>query len=166
MPSIEISYSAGRRRNSWLGGDFRRSDRPASSAPAAAKPAAERHLRNIRQLTQGGENAEAYFSPDGTRLIFSRPGPNTPCDQNYTMKIDGSDKHRVSTGTGPDDVRVLLSGRHVDPVCFDARKRETVCPPKPSYDKRLCLADLRRLRHLPRRGRRLEADPADPDAGV
>jgi hypothetical protein len=33
-------------------------------------PSAERHLRNVRQLTFGGENAEAYFSPDGTRLIF------------------------------------------------------------------------------------------------
>src|SRR5690349_21983746 len=30
----------------------------------------ERHLRRIRQLTFGGNNAEAYFSPDGQRLIF------------------------------------------------------------------------------------------------
>jgi len=35
----------------------------------------EKHLRNVRQLTFGGENAEAYFNPDGTRLIFqSRRG--------------------------------------------------------------------------------------------
>ncbi|MCI0532338.1 MAG: hypothetical protein L0Y74_10410, partial [candidate division Zixibacteria bacterium] len=30
----------------------------------------EPHLKNIRQLTFGGENAEAYFSSDGRRLIF------------------------------------------------------------------------------------------------
>jgi len=29
----------------------------------------EVHLRNVRQLTFEGENAEAYFSPDGTKLI-------------------------------------------------------------------------------------------------
>ena len=30
----------------------------------------ERHLKNIRQLTFGRQNAEAYFSFDGTKLIF------------------------------------------------------------------------------------------------
>src|SRR3982751_3588057 len=65
-------------------------------APAAG----ERHLRNIRQLTSGGENAEAYFSPDGTRLIFQSTRDGYPCDQIYTMKIDGSDVRRVSTGKG------------------------------------------------------------------
>ncbi|WP_321538423.1 hypothetical protein [Flavobacterium piscinae] len=27
--------------------------------------AQEKHLKNIKQLTFGGDNAEAYFSPDG-----------------------------------------------------------------------------------------------------
>ena len=66
--------------------------------PAAGKT--ERHLRNIRKLTSGGENAEAYFSADGTRLIYQSTRPDYPCDQIYTMKIDGSDQRRVSTGTG------------------------------------------------------------------
>ena len=73
---------------------------PQTAVPAPPKPSAERHLRNIRQLTEGGENAEAYFSPDGSRLIYQSARPDYPCDQNYTMKIDGTDKHRVSTGTG------------------------------------------------------------------
>ena len=30
----------------------------------------EKHLKNIKQLTFGGENAEAYFSFDGKKLIF------------------------------------------------------------------------------------------------
>jgi len=38
-------------------------------APSTAKPEAERHLKNIKQLTHGGENAEAYFSPDGSHPV-------------------------------------------------------------------------------------------------
>ena len=56
----------------------------------------ERHLANIRQLTFGGENAEAYFSADGTRLIFQSTREGVACDQIFTMKIDGSDQKRVS----------------------------------------------------------------------
>src|SRR3954469_3061891 len=69
-------------------------------APQATTAPAERHLRNIQQLTFGGENAEAYFSPDGTRLIFQSTRGGAGCDQIYTMKIDGTDARRVSTGTG------------------------------------------------------------------
>ena len=69
-----------------------------TSDQAAGKT--ERHLRNVRKLTSGGENAEAYFSADGTRLIYQSTRPEYPCDQIYTMKLDGSDQRRVSTGTG------------------------------------------------------------------
>src|SRR5688572_6969912 len=72
-----------------------------SSTPAIQAPSsAEKHLRNVRQLTHGGENAEAYFSPDGRRLVFQSTREGVPCDQIFTMKIDGSDEKRVSTGTG------------------------------------------------------------------
>jgi Tol biopolymer transport system component len=61
----------------------------------------ERHLRNLRQLTFGGNNAEAYFSPDGTRLIFQRQDSvGTGCDQQYVMNTDGSGLQRVSNGRG------------------------------------------------------------------
>ena len=68
----------------------------------AARPA-ERHLRNIKQLTFGGENAEAYFSPDGTHLIFQSTRDGYGCDQIFTMKIDGSEAG--STGTAPAQTR-------------------------------------------------------------
>jgi TolB protein len=95
---------------------------------------AERHLANIRQLTAGGENAEAYFSGDGTQLIYQSTGAEYPCDQIYTMKIDGSDKRRVSTGKGrttcgyfyPDSRHILFASTH---------EASPACPPKPSHER-------------------------------
>src|SRR5687767_3138327 len=60
----------------------------------------ERHLRNIRQLTFGGENAEAYFSADGRRIIFQSTRDGAACDQQYTMNADGTNVRRVSSGEG------------------------------------------------------------------
>src|SRR5690606_8673626 len=43
----------------------------------------EKHFANIRQLTFGGDNAEAYFSFDGKHIVFQRthPAKGIPCDQ-------------------------------------------------------------------------------------
>src|SRR5436190_17033573 len=60
----------------------------------------EKHLRNVKQLTFGGENAEAYFSADGKKLIFQSTREGHECDQIYTMNIDGSDVKMISTGDG------------------------------------------------------------------
>ena len=60
----------------------------------------ERHLKNIKQLTFGGENAEAYFSFDGKKLIFQSKRDGRACDQIYSMNIDGSNVRMVSNGDG------------------------------------------------------------------
>src|ERR1700676_2446542 len=60
-----------------------------SSPPLALL--SERHLRNVRQLTFGGTNAEAYFSADDKYLIFMHQGEGVPCDQMYTMPVDAPD---------------------------------------------------------------------------
>src|SRR3984893_13219781 len=60
----------------------------------------ETHLKNVRQLTFGGQNAEAYFSADGKKLIFQSTRDNLQCDQMFTMDIDGSDVRMVSNGKG------------------------------------------------------------------
>jgi Tol biopolymer transport system component len=110
---------------------------PAASqtpAPAAAKVEGERHLRNIRQLTFGGENAEAYFSPDGTRLIFQSTRDGHPCDQIFTMKVDGSDVTRVSTGKGRTTCGYFYPGGK-DILFASTHKAGEACPPKPSYER-------------------------------
>ena len=105
---------------------------PGTSAAPAQLPA-ERHLRNIRQLTFGGENAEAYFSPDGTHLIFQSTRGGYPCDQIFTMKIDGTDVKRVSTGTGRTTCGYFYPGGK-DILFASTHKAGEACPPKPSFE--------------------------------
>src|SRR5215210_2770607 len=71
-----------------------------SAQTANLTVAGERHLRNIKQLTFGGENAEAYFSFDGKQLIFQSKRDGRLCDQIYRMNIDGSNVRMVSNGEG------------------------------------------------------------------
>jgi Tol biopolymer transport system component len=73
-------------------------------AIGAGKPypvrADEPHLADIRQLTFGGENAEAYFSPDGRRLVFQATTEKGGCDQEYVLDLATGDVRRVSSGKG------------------------------------------------------------------
>ncbi|MBI2150715.1 MAG: PD40 domain-containing protein, partial [Acidobacteria bacterium] len=65
--------------------------------PQAIRPhAQEARFRNIRQLTFGGENAEAYFSFDGKRIIFQSTRAPYKCDQIFTMNADGSNVRLLS----------------------------------------------------------------------
>jgi Tol biopolymer transport system component len=112
--------------------------RPAAAQHSSAQyvePApGERHLGNVRQLTYGGENAEAYFSADGRQLIFQSTRDGRTCDQEYVMNVDGTGLHRVSTGSGKttcgffyaDDERILLGSSHA---------LQQACPPKPVPSK-------------------------------
>ena len=94
----------------------------------------EKHLRNIRQLTFGGTNAEAYFSFDEKRLIFQATRDTFKCDQIFIMNIDGSNLHLVSTGKGrttcayflPGDTAIIYSSTH---------HISEKCPPPPDYSK-------------------------------
>jgi TolB protein len=101
---------------------------------APASTAAEKHLRNVRQLTFGGENAEAYFSADDRSITFQyHPGEGS-CDQIYVMDTEGKNKRMVSTGKGrttcgyffPNGKRVLFSSTHID---------LPGCPARPDYSK-------------------------------
>ena len=91
-----------------------------SSQTPAPKQTTEKHLANIKQLTHGGENAEAYFSQDGSHLIFQSTRAGYACDQIYTIKIDGTDERRVSNGTGRTTCGYYYPGREVDSLRVDS----------------------------------------------
>ena len=60
----------------------------------------EKHLSRIRQLTFGGENAEAYFSPDGTKLIYQATIEPYECDQQFVLDLATGETSLVSSGLG------------------------------------------------------------------
>ncbi len=128
---------------------------PGASSRTASSEAVsgERHLKNIRQLTFGRKNAEAYFSFEGDQLIFQStnnwatsiahkpitsrdPGePGLGCYQMYTMDLGTKEIRLVSTGSGgttcgyffPGGRRVLYSSTHLT---------GSQCPPKPKREGR------------------------------
>jgi Tol biopolymer transport system component len=86
----------------------------------------ERHLKNVKQLTFGGLNAEAYFSFDNSKLVFQSTRDSFQCDQIFMMNTDGSDVKLLSTGLGrttcsyflPDGAHILYASTHLaDPKC-------------------------------------------------
>ncbi|MCF8364794.1 MAG: hypothetical protein K9H16_03380 [Bacteroidales bacterium] len=98
---------------------------------------AEKHFTNIRQLTFGGDNAEAYWSFDDSKLIFqaTNPGWDAECDQIFITEIATADMKNtrpmlVSTGHGrttcsyflPGDTTILYASTH---------EHDAVCPHKP-----------------------------------
>jgi TolB protein len=108
---------------------------PGGAAPGGPVPGPsgpEPRLKNIRQLTFGGENAEAYFSPDGRRLVFQSTRAGTPCDQIFAMSLDGSDVTRLSSGKGRTTCGYFYpDGRGVLYASTELGGAE--CPPRPSY---------------------------------
>ena len=102
--------------------------RPLSEPPIEPR---EVHLTDLRQLTRGGENAEAYWSPDGAQLVLQSTRPPYACDQIFRLPADGSGTAvLVSTGKGrttcayftADGRRILYSSDHL---------ATTECPPPP-----------------------------------
>ena len=87
---------------------------------AAISDDREIHLKNVKQLTFGGQNAEAYFSSDGKKLVFQSERDGAPCDQQFVMNLSDGKVTRVSTGGGrttcgfwfADGSRVLFSSTH------------------------------------------------------
>ncbi|HUP42896.1 MAG TPA: hypothetical protein VM599_06765, partial [Thermoanaerobaculia bacterium] len=83
----------------------------------------ETHLADLVQLTDGGENAEGYWSPDGTELVFQATRGEHACDQIFRIAADGSGEPvLVSTGEGrttcayfsfPEGDRILYSTTHL-----------------------------------------------------
>jgi Tol biopolymer transport system component len=102
-----------------------------TTANDALRDPREVHLSNIRQMTFGGENAEAYWSPDGEELVFQSTRPGLNCDQIFRMPVsDPAALTMVSTGEGrttcpyftADNERIIYSSTHA---------ASTECPAPP-----------------------------------
>jgi Tol biopolymer transport system component len=70
----------------------------------------ERFFRSVRQLTFGGENAEAYFSNDGSKLIWQSKRPPFDCDQIFVLDLETGAERLVSTGKGRTTCAYFLQG--------------------------------------------------------
>lgn len=94
----------------------------------------EVHLKNLRQISFGGENAEAYWSPDGQKLIFQSSRGGAPCDQEFVFDVVTGVTRRVSNGQGRTTCgyfyeggkRVLYASTHL---------ASAECPPRPDFSK-------------------------------
>ncbi len=94
----------------------------------------ESYLKNIKQLSFGGENAEAYFSFDGKQLIFQSKRDNLGCDQIFTMNVNGSNVKMVSNGEGRTTCSYFFKGgKKVLYASTHGGKKE--CPPNPDFSK-------------------------------
>jgi Tol biopolymer transport system component len=103
--------------------------------------AEESHFQNIRQLTFGGDNAEAYWSYDGKSLVFQRTSlkDGIPCDQIFIGRVPENpaapfEFNLVSTGKGrttcafftKDNQHIIYASTHL---------ASSDCPPVPDRAK-------------------------------
>jgi Tol biopolymer transport system component len=120
------------------GGGARGPEAPAPVTPAPAfrpapEVAGERHLADVRQLTFGGENAEAYWSFAGDRLVFQARRPEEGCDRIWRMDgvLTGAPTlQQVSSGAGATTCAYFLPGDR-DVVYASTHLGGAACPPRP-----------------------------------
>lgn len=121
---------------------------PAPPSHAAGLPPAgalhdETHLADLRQLTLSGENAEAYWSFDGTQLILQSRTGDDDCDRIYRMPLGGVVPLEPGGGRGPAPALFpVSSGKGVTTCSYFMPGDQKViyasthlggdaCPPKP-----------------------------------
>ena len=122
-------------------------------------PEERKHFKSIRQITFGGDNAEAYWSFDDKQLIFQSnfKGWGVNCDQMFLMNLEDSfESHKppmVSTGMGrttcsyflPDNKHIIYASTHLGAEeCPDTPLRKNgkyIWPIYDSYD--IFVADLK-----------------------
>jgi len=95
----------------------------------------EKHFKDVRQLTFGGENAEAYFSPDGTKIIYQATVPGAGCDQQYVMDLGNGDNKLVSSGKGRTTCGYYVWPKGDRIIYASTESGAAECPPRPDYSK-------------------------------
>ncbi|MES1171652.1 MAG: M28 family peptidase [Bacteroidota bacterium] len=109
--------------------------RAAVPTPPSAVVVARRdeiHLIEPRQLTFGGENAEAYWSPNGAELIFQARPADAGCDRIFRLNVvrPGAKPVPVSSGAGVTTCSFFLPGTR-DVIFSSTHLAGAACPPKP-----------------------------------
>ncbi|MEY2971978.1 MAG: hypothetical protein RL738_819, partial [Bacteroidota bacterium] len=112
-----------------------KTENPRTWNPEKLTYTGEKHLKNVRQLTFGADNAEAYWSFDSKSLVFQSNNPEwgAPCDQIYLYADAGqveANPKMLSTGMGrttcayfmPGDREILYASTHLG---------GEACPPEP-----------------------------------
>jgi TolB protein len=101
----------------------------------------EKHLANLKMLTFGGENAEAYWSFDGTKFSFQRTLQEDSifCDQIFMWKLADGDMRTqkptlISTGKGRTTCSYFLPGDSLI-LYASTHKAGDACPETPERKK-------------------------------
>jgi len=108
---------------------------PPLAGPAVIHPD-ERHFRNLRQLTRGGENAEGYWGPDGRQIVYQRRNgaEGLDCDQEFVLDVETGKSRRVSDGRGRTTCGYFYDrGRRV--LYATTGLAAAACPPPPDLSK-------------------------------
>ncbi len=122
---------------------------PAAPPAAAVAPAPaprdwaepdERHLVHVRALTQGGENAEAYWAWGGGELIMQARPPGAGCDRIFRMPVPALTDTAaptpvpVSSGKGATTCSYFLPGDH-EVIFASTEGGAPACPPRPDHSQ-------------------------------
>jgi hypothetical protein len=111
---------------------------PTGSARASGPPplVEEEHLADLRQLTHGGENAEAYWSFDGSELILQARPATASCDRIFRMKpdVDPPALVPVSSGKGATTCSYFLPGNQ-EVIFASTHLGGDACPPRPDHSQ-------------------------------
>jgi len=94
----------------------------------------EVHFAALHQLTFGGQNAEAYWSTDDGWIMFQATPRGAGCDQQFTMRPDGSDLSLVSTGSGRTTCGYFIPGNE-KVVYGSTHLGGEACPPDPDMSQ-------------------------------
>jgi Tol biopolymer transport system component len=103
--------------------------------------AGEKYFKNVRQLTFGGDNAEAYWSYDGKSIVFQKTNPKEGifCDQIFVAKVPVTDAQKftpkmIGTGKGRSTCAYFLpDGKHI--IYASTHLGADTCPPVPDRSK-------------------------------
>lgn len=139
VTALLITFGCGGKNDKKAGSDKKGST--AAEVKDSLRYDQEKHLKNVRQLTFNGENAEAYWSFDGTKFCFQMTNPEEgiPCDQIYMFDLSwGNVKQkkpvRISNGEGrttcsyfmPGDTTIIYASTYLG---------GKDCPPTPERKK-------------------------------